>query len=299
MRTPGHTIRTDLLNGCPLCAGSAFFTEIEGRDFQSGTGRYRVERCRQCGLRFTNPRPGVDSLNELYYDRDSADYVPSHGVTDRLRALAIRRWIGKVKVHSGPCGAVLDYGCGDGFFSLQLSRCSDFGHITAVDLHDRAPYYLADQKRVRYHSFERLPGEDGHYQLIFCRHVLEHVPDPLATAADLNARLALGGTLVVEVPNYHSLWRKLFGPYYFGLYLPRHLLHFDECSLREVFRGYRQVKLYRNHTPVLGQSLGNLTGLALGNLGPVGLGLFPLQILADEIARSCSVLSLVLRKQKR
>lgn len=292
-------IRKYSLTGCPVCGSADFAAEIESRDFESGTGSYRVDCCRMCGMRFTNPRPTADSLYDFYRARESADYVRPNRLTEPLRALAIRRWVSKVTAHCGPCESVLDYGCGDGFFSMQLARFAGFRNISAVDLHDYAPDYLQDQDAVRYHSFEQLKREKDRYQLIFCRHVIEHVPDPASVPAVLENLLAPDGTLVVEVPNYHSMWRKFFGRYYFGLYLPRHLLHFDEHTLRYLFRNYRQVKLYRNHTPVLGQSLGYVVGRAIGNLGLVGLCLFPLQVLVDRIAQSSSVLSLVLRKQER
>ena len=297
MKISSHDIRKDFMTGCPACGSAKFFTEIESRDFESGTGSYRVECCRQCGMRFTNPRPTADSLYDLYAARESADYVRPHWITERLRALAIRRWIGQVTAHAGPLESALDYGCGDGFFSNQLARCDTFREITAVDLHDRPPFYLEGLNVVRYRSFEQLRKEEKRYHFVFCRHVIEHIPYPSAVLADLEILLAAGGTLVVEVPNFHSMWRKVFGRYYFGLYLPRHLLHFDQHTLRALFRGYEQVKLFRTHTPVLGQSLGYLSGLALGNLGLIGLGLFPLQVLVDKSDRSSSVLSLVLRKQ--
>jgi len=299
VRVPGHHTRKDRLTRCPVCGKADFFTEIEGRDFESGTGRYRVECCRQCGVRFTNPRPTAESAFELYRTRDSTDYVRSNRITDRLRSLTIRRWIGKVTAHAGRFESVLDYGCGDGFFAAQLARYAASADITAVDLHEVPPAGLNGHGVVHYRSFGQLRREPKRYQLIFCRQVIEHVPDPQAVAAELEALLAPGGMLVVEVPNYRSVWRKLFGRYYFALYLPRHLLHFDETTLKGLFGRYRQVKLYRNHTPILGKSLGYLTGMPVGNLGLFGLGLFPLQVAVDRICRSSTVLALVLRKKRK
>ena len=297
VKKPDCTIRKESLTGCPACGSSSFSAEIESLDFESGTGTYRVECCRHCGLRFTNPRPDSNSLYSLYSNRDSPDYVRAQRIVDRLRAVAIRRWILRIAAHSGRCAPVLDYGCGDGFFSLQLARCDRFDRITAVDLHDQAPARLKGRAAIQYRSFAQLEKARDRYQLIFCRHVLEHMPDPTSVLAEFQTLLAPGGTLVVEVPNYESVWRQFFGKYYYGLYLPRHLLHFNENALRKLLDSYRQIELYHHHTPVLGRSLGYLLGVPLGNLGPLGIGLFPLQVLADRIAGSSSVLSLVLRKK--
>ncbi len=297
MSKPDRHLSKELLTGCPACGSKEISAEVSSRDFESDTGEYRVERCRQCHMRFTNPRPAMDANFALYRDRDSADYVRSGGIAQRLRALTIRRWIQKVIELCDGHESVLDFGCGDGFFAVQLARFPAFGDITAVDLHESAPQSLDGHHSVSYHSYAQLQNVDRRYHLVFCRHVIEHVAEPAAVTAELSRLTAPGGTLVVEVPNYRSVWRKLFGRYYFGLYLPRHLLHFDERVLTQMFGQYRQIKLYRNHTPVLGKSLGYLTGLGIGNLGLIGLGLFPLQILVDSAVRSSSVLSLVLRKQ--
>ena len=297
MNARRRKIQTEPVSGCPVCGSTEFETEISSRDFESSTGRFCVERCLQCAMRFTNPRPTAQSHFDLYRSRQSADYVKSQGITDYLRALALRRWISTIVAHSGHCDPVLDYGCGDGFFSRQLARCGRLSNIAAVDLHDLPPAALENQHAVRYLSFEQLQKENGQYQLVFCRHVIEHLSDPSLLLGQLERLLMPGGTLVVEVPNFDSVWRKIFGPYYFGLYLPRHLLHFDGHSLCKLFGRYRQVRLYHTHTPVVGQSLGYLSGTSVGNLGLIGLSLYPLQVLVDRIARSSSVLSLVLRKQ--
>jgi SAM-dependent methyltransferase len=98
-----------------------------------------------------------------------------------------------------PGMAVLDVGCGQGpaldlfrqigvqAYGITLSatdfeRCLDRGH-------DVAPM---DQ------SFLSLP--DARYDVLFCRHVLEHSPFPLYTLTEYRRVLKPGGRLYVEVP---------------------------------------------------------------------------------------------------
>ena len=52
---------------------------------------------------------------------------------------------------------------------------------------------------------ERLPFEDGEFDLAAAIEVLEHVPDPEHTVAEM-ARVARGGHLLVSVPR-EPLWR--------------------------------------------------------------------------------------------
>lgn len=45
-----------------------------------------------------------------------------------------------------------------------------------------------------------LPFQDDQYDLIFCNHVLEHIPDDLQAMAELYRVLKKGGTLIAQVP---------------------------------------------------------------------------------------------------
>ena len=54
---------------------------------------------------------------------------------------------------------------------------------------------------------ERLPFEEGEFELAAAIEVLEHVPDPDHTVAQM-ARVARGGHLLVSVPR-EPLWRAL------------------------------------------------------------------------------------------
>src|SRR5262245_24681462 len=55
---------------CPAC-GSADEDEFLRAPGDDGV-EYRVARCRRCALVFTNPRPDVASIGQLY----PADYAP-------------------------------------------------------------------------------------------------------------------------------------------------------------------------------------------------------------------------------
>jgi hypothetical protein len=61
--------------------------------------------------------------------------------------------------------------------------------------------------------------------------VLEHVPDPVDALRRVRALLARGGRVVIGVPNFGSLGRRVFGASWDGLELPRHLHHFTRISL--------------------------------------------------------------------
>jgi SAM-dependent methyltransferase len=74
-----------------------------------------------------------------------------------------------------------------------------------------------------------LPG--AAYDAITLRHVIEHVPDPVALLKHCRKLLKPGGLLVVVTPNTESLGYKQFGPHWMGLDVPRHLMLFNPRSL--------------------------------------------------------------------
>lgn len=63
---------------------------------------------------------------------------------------------------------------------------------TTTDLHSP----IADVKA----DICDLPFEDSSYDLIFCNHVLEHIPDDLQAMKELYRVLKKGGTLIAQVP---------------------------------------------------------------------------------------------------
>src|SRR5262249_43616644 len=61
--------------------------------------------------------------------------------------------------------------------------------------------------------------------------VLEHVHSPSAELARTASLLRPGGLVAINVPNWHSLERRLFGPNWLGLDPPRHLYVFTRPTL--------------------------------------------------------------------
>lgn len=108
-------------------------------------------------------------------------------------------------------GRVLDYGCGQGGVSrFLLSRGF---RVVAADIdpcceHSIREGVTAQQNaRLEFVLLDPdvpLPCDNGPFNAIICREVLEHVPDPEAVVRALGALLADGGLLVLSVPSYWS-----------------------------------------------------------------------------------------------
>jgi 2-polyprenyl-3-methyl-5-hydroxy-6-metoxy-1,4-benzoquinol methylase len=270
-------------------------------DHETHTGTYGIDECADCGAAFTNPRPLESELPKLYEQRDTTDFPRMSGFVQRLRDNAIDRYLvnqlGDCPTPGFPDFRALDFGCGDGALVRGLARLGRTRgctvDVTAVDFHDAAPPALADAgSAIRYQSNDDWHASPGRYDAIFIRHVLEHHPQPLRMLGELATTLRPHGRLFIEVPNRRSVWARVFGAAYSGYYLPRHLLHFDAPSLRAAIErsGMICTSLALAHTPLIGRSLGYLSGRDIGNTGLLGLASYPLQVATDAVAGKSTTL---------
>jgi ubiquinone/menaquinone biosynthesis C-methylase UbiE len=296
-------LKTETLAVCPVCDGTRLRHVLRVPDFETATGEYGIVGCGDCGVAFTSPRPCESELPALYAGRATADF-PRSGTNfvQRLREFAIdsylRRQLASI-VGAKSSVVMLDFGCGDGELCRGIERharaCGYRVKTTAVDFHRDAPTSLASRhSNYDYKTYESWRGTDERYDAIFLRHVLEHHPEPQRLLRELRNVLLPRGRLFVEVPNRRSIWAAVFGQYYFGYYIPRHLMHFDARSLRIAVEasGLRCVSLSLGHTPLIGRSVSYLIGRNVDNLGLFGLMTYPLQIAVDVIGRTSSTLRL-------
>jgi SAM-dependent methyltransferase len=144
-----------------------------------------------------------DEIHEFYEDCytpgvDGEKYrrwreLGAQGKADHVEALVSRAAL--------PAPAsVAEVGCGDGAVLAELARRGlGTRHVgyeisaSGVELAARRP------EIAEAHVFDglHLPVPDGHYDLVFATHVLEHVPDPEPLVAEL---LRAARALVIEVP---------------------------------------------------------------------------------------------------
>ncbi len=137
-------------------------------------------------------------------------------------------------VPGGERPSALDVGCGNGASLVMLSA---FGYAEAkgVETDERAC------EAARGLGFEVLPGTaeaipypDASFDLVFLRHVIEHVTDPVRAIRECLRVIKPGGFLSLLTPNAAARMHGRYRRYWRGLESPRHVHVFTPPSLARV-----------------------------------------------------------------
>lgn len=106
---------------------------------------------------------------------------------------------------ASPGKRILDFGCGDGYFTERLAGES------GADLHGIDVVSYPQWTRRQFAEFTvgsvPIPFDDETFDGIFCSQVYEHVPDTGAVAAEFARVLKPGGRIWIATPNsYEHTW---------------------------------------------------------------------------------------------
>jgi 2-polyprenyl-3-methyl-5-hydroxy-6-metoxy-1,4-benzoquinol methylase len=152
-------------------------------------------------------------------------------------------------------GSLLDLGCGEGVLTQRWALRLGDGRVVGIDLDDPGLHASWERRRApnleyRVMKAEHLPFGDGEFDVATAIEVLEHVPDPEHTIAEM-ARVA-SGHLLVSVPR-EPLWRGLNMAR--GAYLkdlgntPGHLNHWSKRSFVALLSRHGEVVQARTPFP--------------------------------------------------
>jgi 2-polyprenyl-3-methyl-5-hydroxy-6-metoxy-1,4-benzoquinol methylase len=151
--------------------------------------------------------------------------------------------------------SLLDVGCGEGVLVHQWAQRLGEGRVVGIDLEEdsiQAGWAEHQAPNLEYRVMEAgdLPFADDEFDLASAIEVLEHVPDPEHTVAEM-ARCA-ERHLLVSVPR-EPLWRMLNmarGAYWPALgNTPGHLNHWSRRSFIELLSRHGEVAHVRSPFP--------------------------------------------------
>ena len=180
-------------------------------------------------------------------------YGSTNPVVRRLMA-AFERTLDELFVQAAPA-SLLDVGCGEGVLTHRWALRMGDRRIVGIDLddpqlHEQWNGRQAPNLTYQVMKAENLPFADWEFDVATAIEVLEHVPDPAHTVAEM-ARVA-SGHLLVSVPR-EPLWRGLNMAR--GAYLkdlgntPGHLNHWSKRSFVALLSRHGEVIEARSPFP--------------------------------------------------
>ena len=180
-------------------------------------------------------------------------YGSTNPVVRRLMA-GFERTLDELFTKAAP-ESLLDVGCGEAVLTHKWARADRAARVVGIDLEDPSIQAEWEQRQApnleyRIMKAERMPFADAEFDVATAIEVLEHVPDPEHTVAEM-ARVA-SGHLLVSVPR-EPLWRGLNMAR--GAYLkdlgntPGHLNHWSKRSFVELLGRHGEVVEARSPFP--------------------------------------------------
>lgn len=228
-----------------------------------GRGGYQIVQCEETGLVHLQNPPDYDTLREDFPWEESslaeserrrrAEPLVSR-VSTAIKSLKRRYRSGRnrpYRVAARALGAdhrrlrLLDIGCGSG--GLLADCCRRFeaagSPVTPVGIELSPALADATVTRLAAWSGEVIADtatdgvlrlEDSSIDATLMISFLEHEVQPLTLLRRLAPKLAPGGLVVVKVPNFASLNRRVRGRRWSGFRFPDHVSYFTPATLRRL-----------------------------------------------------------------
>ena len=224
---------------CPVCANSG--------EYAFSAKNYEFSKCqdKSCAHIYVDPMPTVEEL-DVYYAKNTSGLENSDSWTmvedyrnnphlvhkfyerNRIRFLRNKRYLQSQS-------KVLDVGCSTGMF-LRVLKDQGYQNVVGVDVSQEQVTHCREVNKIQaYKNLYEIPaGEE--FDLISLYAVLEHVPNPIEVLQQSVERLKSDGHLIIDVPNYRSVYRVLSRKKWLWLIPPVHLQYFNPRSMEKMAR---------------------------------------------------------------
>ena len=238
---------------CPVCGQSGASVWLKAPDrLHGGQEKYAVVRCSACSIVWLNNPPKPEEMH-LHYTEAYDKLISAAGQNSpgrwgfRLEAIAQHK----------QSGALLDLGCSSGSF-LELMR-SESWKLYGIEMSAEVAQTAKAKSGATVFVGDILEASFApeSFDVITCFDVLEHLYEPRRVIARVGEWLKPGGIFYVLVPNVDSAEARVFGSYWHGLELPRHLFHYSPASLKFLAKsaGLHEVSLETRRNSAVGTSL--------------------------------------------
>ncbi len=230
---------------CNLCGATDFaylYRDCPDQLFPSDD-RFSLVRCAACAHVFVTPRLSFPQLDRFYpadygsFSNEERDVRSRSWVRRALKTIAVLPYRIRFGSESGlfppfGTGRLLDVGCGHGGNLREMKALGwDVYGCEPNRAAAEAARAVLGRDRIFDEPVETASLPPASFDAITFWHVLEHVPDPVATLRRAAQLLRPSGRIVIGVPNFDSAEARFFGRYWRGLEVPRHLSLFTPATL--------------------------------------------------------------------
>jgi SAM-dependent methyltransferase len=215
---------------CSICLGrERQVLSLIGRGFEKLT----TVICTGCGLVHHRKIPTDAELTRFY----AVDYRKKYKATFKPKLKHIYRYAPGAYQRAAQLAALagpgqrrfLDIGSGSGEI-LYMARRMGF-EVTGIEPNIGYAEYTRSELGlpVRNCDYRQADLPSGHFDILNLNHVLEHLPDPLASLRFLNRVLRPGGILCVAVPDIENTTHAPWTRFHYA-----HIHNFNHQTLKAV-----------------------------------------------------------------
>jgi SAM-dependent methyltransferase len=168
---------------------------------------YRMVKCNACGLVRSDPIADPALLAQLYHQ---STFTYTDEVADLKRTYG--RYLAELDKYGARKGALLEIGCGNGFF-LQQALAQGYRSVRGVEPSQAAVSQAAPEVRAAIVCDLMRPGlfGPGEFDVICLFQVFDHVPDPGVLLDACFAALRPGGLVLALNHNVEAVSARLLG----------------------------------------------------------------------------------------
>ncbi len=203
-----------------------------------GYGRHHtIVQCRQCGLVYTNPRPGPHDILDTYQAVEDPLYVEER----EGRELTFEHHLKPLERLTGPPNgrSLLDVGCYTGVF-VEIAARHGWDAWGVEPSH-----WAAEQAQARGHyvvqgTLETADLPEAYFDVVTMWDVIEHLTDPRGALQRIHRLLKPGGLMVVHTLDIESPFARLLSAHWPWL-MEMHIYYFSRHTLRTMMEqcGFR------------------------------------------------------------
>ncbi|MCX6154543.1 MAG: class I SAM-dependent methyltransferase [Candidatus Kapabacteria bacterium] len=204
-------------------------------------------KCENCTIVYKAQIPENDLLNN-YYKKDYkliGDEIIETEFRRLFRATEQLELINLIHNYIQAPAKIIDIGCDNAFF-LDTARRFGF-EVTGIELSQRARLY-AEQSGIQ--ILQSTNETTELFDFAIMNHSLEHFTDPVTFLSELKKKLNQNAYILIRVPDFDSIYRKIFGKRWIWFQPDKHIFHFNSKSLSAALNnaGFDIISLLR-HSP--------------------------------------------------